>query len=219
MNDFELPADLKSRIMKEVAARPTTTRSTEMLRAALLVGSSVALALAIFFLVGGVRVTGRPTSLIVGTAIGTAIIAGVGTWLLLGRRRSMLGRSSIALCVVALVTPLSLLFWKVAWSAQYPGALDPWPGRIGLKCLRWSLLMGIFPLVALLFARRRTDPTHPRIAGLGAGASVGLCTALFVDMWCPVAYVPHFLLGHILPIALLAIAGLWLGKALLAPRK
>jgi hypothetical protein len=131
----------------------------------------------------------------------------------------MLGRSSLALCVVALVTPLALLFWKVVWSAQYPGGLDPWAGRIGFKCLWLTQLMGIFPLLALLFARRRTDPTHPRIAGLSAGASVGLCVALFVDMWCPVAYVPHFLLGHMLPIALLAVAGLLLGKVLLAPKR
>ena len=71
----------------------------------------------------------------------------------------------------------------------------------------------------MLFARRGTDPTHPRIAGLSAGASIGLCVALFVDMWCPVAHVPHFLLGHILPIALLALAGVFIGKALLSPKK
>ncbi len=177
------------------------------------------MAIAIFFALGGLRLTGRPTSLIVGTSLGTAVIAGIAAWFLIGRRRSMLGRSSLALCVVALVTPLALLFWKVVWSAQYPGGLDPWPGRIGFKCLRLTLLMGIFPLVALLFSRRRTDPTHPRIAGLAAGASVGLCAAFFVDAWCPVAYVPHFLLGHILPIALLALAGLWLGKVLLTPKK
>jgi hypothetical protein len=162
-----------------------------------------------------------------GTSLGTAVIAAVGTWIAFGRRRSMLGRSSLALCVMALVTPVALVFWKVVWSSQFAGGpdprfiggLDPWPGRIGYKCFWLSLVMGALPLLALLFARRRTDPTHPRIAGLSAGASVGLCVALFVDMWCPVGYLPHFMLGHILPIILLALAGLWIGKVLLAPKK
>jgi hypothetical protein len=219
MSNLELPSHLKARILQQAAEKPAPTRSVEKRRAWILLLSSMAVAVAVFFLRGGVRVTNRPAALIVGTSLGTAVIAGVGTWMLLGRRRSMLGRSSVALCVMALVTPIALLFWKIVWSAQFPGGLDPWPGRIGFKCFWLSLLMGALPLVALLFARRRTDPTHPRIAGLAAGASVGLCVALFVDMWCPVAYVPHFLLGHILPIALLSLAGLWIGKALLAPKK
>ncbi|HEX9294871.1 MAG TPA: NrsF family protein [Polyangiaceae bacterium] len=219
MKEVELPSDLKARLLKQIEQKPAPTRRTEMFRASLLVAGSIAIGLVIFLVRGGIRMTGRPTSLIVGTSLGTALIAGVGTWMALGRRRSMLGRSSLALCVTALVTPLALLFWKVVWSSQYPGGLDPWPGRIGFRCLNLSLLMGVLPLVALLFARRGTDPTHPRLAGLSAGASVGLCVALFVDMWCPVGYVPHFLIGHILPIALLALAGLWFGKVLLPPRK
>jgi len=219
MSEVPLPSDLKARVMKQAAQHPAPTRGTEAGRAVLLVAGSIAVALAIFFVRGGVRVTGRPMALIVGTSLGTAIVAAVGAWIALGRGRSMIGRSSLALLVMALITPLALLFWKIVWSAQFPAGLDPWPGRIGFRCLRLSLLMGVPPLIALLFVRRRTDPTHPHLAGLSAGASVGLCVALFVDMWCPVAYLPHFLLGHLLPIALLAIAGLAIGKVLLAPKK
>ncbi len=218
MSEVDLPSDLKARVLKQVHQKPTPTRRSEVLRAALLVAGSVAIGFVVFLLRGGIRITGRPTTLIVGTSLGTATIAAVGTWVGIGRRRSMLGRSSLALCVMALVTPLALLFWKVIWSAQFPGGLDPWPGRIGFRCLNLTLLMGVLPLLALLFARRGTDPTHPRLAGLSAGASVGLCVSVFVDMWCPVGYVPHFLLGHILPIALLALAGVWFGKVLLPPK-
>jgi len=219
MSEVQLPSDLKARILKQAQERPAPTRRTEMVRAALLVAGSIALAIGIFYLRGGVRVTGRPTSLILGTSLGTAAIAAIGTWFALGRRRSMLGRSSLGLLVMAAVTPLALLFWKVVWSAQYPAGLDPWPGRIGFRCLTLSMLMGVPPLLALLFVRRRTDPTHPHLAGLSAGASVGLCVSLFVDMWCPVAYIPHFFLGHPLPIALLALAGFGIGNVLLAPKK
>jgi hypothetical protein len=69
----------------------------------------------------------------------------------------------------------------------------------------------------LLFARRGTDPTHPGVAALSLGANVGLSVAVFVDLWCPVGYVPHLLLGHMLPIGLLGLAGLCMGKRLLAP--
>ncbi len=218
MSQLPLPSDLKARILKEVKERPAPTRKAEALRAALLIAASIGVALAIFLVRGGVRLTGRPAALIIGTSLGTAVIAAVGAWFALGRRRSMLGRSSLALLVVAVVTPFALLFWKVIWSAQFSGATDPWPERVGFRCLKLTLLMGVPPLLAILFARRRTDPTHPRLAGLGAGASVGLCVALFVDMWCPVAYLPHLLLGHILPIALLALLGLLVGTLLLAPK-
>jgi hypothetical protein len=219
MNDARLPDDLKARILQQVAKTPAPTRSAERKRAALLIGASIAVALSVFFLRGGIRMTGRPTSLIVGTSLGTAVIAAVGAWIGLGRGRSMIGRSSVALLVMAAATPLALLFWKIVWSAGYEGGLDAWPGRVGFRCLNLTLMMGVLPLVALLVARRRTDPTHPRLAGLGAGASVGLCVALFVDMWCPVAYVPHFLLGHVLPILLLSLAGFVIGQMLLVPKK
>jgi hypothetical protein len=59
--------------------------------------------------------------------------------------------------------------------------------------------------------RRRSDPTHPRLSGAAIGAAVGAFTWVFVDLWCPVAYVPHLLLGHILPLVATTVAGAWLG--------
>ena len=156
-------------------------------------------------------------TLVIGTSLGTAVVAAAGMWWALNRRRSMIGRSSRTLLIAATVTPLALLSWKVTWSVLYPRALDPWPGRMGFRCLQLSLLLGVLPLSALLFARRGTDPTHPGVAAFSFGVSVGLCVALFVDLWCPVGYVPHVLLGHMLPIGLLGLAGFCMGKKLLAP--
>jgi len=39
-----------------------------------------------------------------------------------------------------------------------------------------------------------------------------------VDLWCPVASVPHLLLGHVLPLGILAAVGALLGDALLSLR-
>jgi hypothetical protein len=51
------------------------------------------------------------------------------------------------------------------------------------------------------------------------GFAAGAYAWFVVDLWCPVAYVPHLLIGHLLPLFLLAGAGALLGKALLPPRK
>jgi hypothetical protein len=38
-----------------------------------------------------------------------------------------------------------------------------------------------------------------------------------VDLWCPIAFVPHVLLGHILPLVVVAMVGVWAGRRLLRP--
>jgi hypothetical protein len=65
--------------------------------------------------------------------------------------------------------------------------------------------------------RRRTDPVHPGIAGAVLGVTAGLAAGSLVDLWCPVGHIPHVLLGHILPLVLVALAGAWAGRRLLAP--
>ena len=69
-------------------------------------------------------------------------------------------------------------------------------------------------LFAALMSWRRSDPVTPRATGAAFGAGAGLGSALLVDLWCPVAYVPHLLLGHVLPIAILSLAGALIGGRL-----
>ncbi len=128
----------------------------------------------------------------------------------------MLGRPRAWLLATIVASPIALVGWKILWSAQFDQGLDPWPERLGFRCLSLSLALGALPLLAVLIGRRGSEPRHPRIAGGGTGASVGLAVAVFVDMWCPVAYVPHFLLGHVVPIAVLGLIGFSLGTTLLA---
>src|SRR5258708_2375809 len=108
--------------------------------------------------------------------------------------------------------------WKISYSSQFAHGLDPWPGRPGLRCLGLTLAMSALPLLALLYVRRGTDPTHPRTAGFGLGAATGLGAAVFVDMSCPVAHASHLLLGHVLPIGILSLAGVWLGRTFFRPK-
>jgi hypothetical protein len=78
-----------------------------------------------------------------------------------------------------------------------------------------SVATGGILLGAALLAWRRVDPVTPRMTGAAFGAGAGLGSALLVDLWCPVFYVPHLLLGHVLPIAVLAAAGAALGVGVL----
>jgi hypothetical protein len=59
---------------------------------------------------------------------------------------------------------------------------------------------------------------HPALNGTGIGFAAGACAWVAVDLWCPIAYVPHLLLGHLLPVFLLALTGALLGRLLLPHR-
>ena len=212
-----LSEELKSRILHAARTVPAPTRAVESKRAVWLIGGAVLASLVAYLALGGVRLTNRPTSLVMGTVAGTATIAALAIWAALGRGRAMPGRTSDGLTAIAIASPLALFVWKIFWSAAYDHGLDPWPLRPGLRCLAMSLTLGALPLASLLFTRRGTDAVHPGRAGMGMGAALGLGVAALVDAWCPVAYVPHLLLGHILPLAVFGAAGLWFGRKILAP--
>jgi hypothetical protein len=217
MNHTMPSEDLKMRLLGAIEATPAPTREEESKRAAWIVGGALLLSMVAFIGLGGVRMTDRATPLVIGTVGGTATIAALALWAALGRGRTMLGRSSSLLTAVVIASPIALLAWKVLWSAQYDHGIDRWPSRLGLKCLAISLALGALPLGALLFSRRGTDAVHPGRAGLGIGVGIGLAAATLVDAWCPVAYLPHLLLGHLLPLSLLGALGLFLGRKMLAP--
>ena len=210
-------AELRDRILAAVAHERPPTRRVHLLRAWLLLTVGAAVSLAIFFAFGGMRSTGRPASLILATSLGAAVVAAFTMWGADVHGGRMLGRPRRWLIAVAVLAPLALFAWKIAVSAAYPGGLVAWPERIGFRCLRLSLLLGVWPLTALLFARRSVL-VHPTLAGLALGVSVGTWDWLLVDLWCPVAFVPHLLLGHVLPLLLLGAAGALAGRWLLSPR-
>jgi hypothetical protein len=212
------PPDLKQRILDEAKRHPAPTRSALTVGSALAILAGTLFCVALFLAVGGHRPSTRPPALVAITAGGALLIAAVALWIAVRRGRSMLGRPLQWLVALACLTPLALLAWKIGWSALYPGMSGPWPGRIGLRCLGLSLSMGLGPLAALVWARRRSDPTHPAATGLAIGVAVGAGIWMLVDLWCPVAYPPHLLLGHVLPLVLLALGGAWLGHQIISIR-
>jgi hypothetical protein len=76
-------------------------------------------------------------------------------------------------------------------------------------------VLGVWPLVALILARRGSDPVHPGATGAAIGAAVGCATGVLLDLWCPIADPSHVFFGHILPLLALSLAGVLLGRWLL----
>lgn len=159
----------------------------------------------------------RSIWLVVTTAGGALGVAATALWLALWRGRSMLGRSRRWLLYGTVLVPVSLLAWKIAWSMAFGDPMVRWPERPGLRCLSLSLLVALGPLLSFLAIRRHT-PVHPVLNGALMGIAAGACAWVAVDLWCPVAHVPHLLLGHVLPLSVLAAVGALLGQAFLSLR-
>lgn len=222
-----LPAGLRDRILRQVEAEPAPTRAATQWRAALYVFLAFALSLTVFFWMGGVRmgraggadpeVADRSVALVAATAGGTALLALGVIWVAFARGRSALGRPRVLLAALAVASPLILLFWKLVVSAQVDDMTIEWATRPGFRCLKLTLATGLFPLLAFVMARKGSDPVHPYTLGASLGAAAGTFAALLTDLWCPVAYLPHLLLGHVLPLVSLTAVGAGLGL-LLRPR-
>ncbi len=129
----------------------------------------------------------------------------------------MLGRSRAGLLCAIALAPIGLFAWKVGCSVAFGDPMVVWPHRPGLKCLALSLFVAVGPLLSFL-AARRSAPVQPALNGAAIGVASGACAWVALDLWCPVAFVPHLLLGHVLPLCILAGTGALLGQALLSLR-
>jgi hypothetical protein len=216
--DESLPEHLKTRVLAAARALPSPTLHEERRRQRLRDALAVALALICFFAAGGVQLGARSTALVIGSSGGAVLIALVAAWLGLGRGHSMLGRPRWLLLLIVLAVPPLLFLWKLWWSARFVGGLAAVAERPGLRCCALSLLLALAPLGALVWARRGRDSVHPRALGAAIAVAVGALVWVAVDGWCPVGDPRHVLLGHVLPLELLALGGAILGGRLLAVR-
>jgi hypothetical protein len=225
-----MTAELKASVLAAAAAEPSPTRDAVRQRNVLwgvLAAASGVAAFVVFALltsdghllrfgtaVGPDRHLERSIWEVLATAGGALAIATTALWVSLRRGSSMLGRSSTWLLGAIAVIPLALFGWKVACSVAFADPMAEWLQRAGLRCLALSLLVAAGPLLAFL-AIRRIAPAHPALNGAAIGVTAGACAWVGVDLWCPIAFVPHLLLGHVLPLGILAGAGALLGRALL----
>jgi hypothetical protein len=216
MRASEPAPDLKQRVLAAVRSEPATTRPAERLRAGLVLAICAAIAVAIFIEFGGLRRYERPIVLVAWTCLGWVLATGAAAWIGIARGRSMLGRSTAALATLIVLTPFALLAWKIGATLPFGDQMMmPWPTRGGFRCLSLTLAMAAPLLAGCIAIRRRSDPVHPGIAGAALGIMAGVASGTLVDLWCPVAYLPHLLLGHILPLLVAALFGAWSGRRFL----
>jgi hypothetical protein len=227
-------AELRARVLAAAAAEPSPTRAVVKRRNIFIGILAAASGLGAFVLFAQLMSDGRlvrlggevaprqylerSIGLVVATAGGALGVAAIALWLALSRGRSMLGRSRRWLLYGIALIPLGLFTWKVACSLAFGDPMVQWPERAGLRCLSFSLIVAAGPLLAFL-AARRSAPTQPALNGAVMGLAAGACAWVAVDLWCPVAYVPHLLLGHVLPLFVLAGVGALLGQTLLSIRR
>ena len=70
----------------------------------------------------------------------------------------------------------------------------------------------------MLAVRRRSELHHPVLAGACIGTAAGAFAWVLTDLWCPVAYVPHLFLGHVLPLVCFVAVGAGAGSRWLGAR-
>ena len=227
-----MSAELRARVLAAAAAEPSPTRAAVRRRNLFmgLVATASGIGAFVIFAAlmsegGLLRLGGeiapqqhleRPVGLVVATASGALGVAATAVWLALRRGRSMLGRSRRRLLCGAILIPISLLAWKIGCSIAFAAAMVAWPERPGERCLALSLLVAAGPLLSFI-AIRRSAPVQPALNGAVMGFAAGACAWVAAELWCPVAFVPHLLLGHVLPLGVLAAGGALLGRAFLEP--
>ena len=212
-------SDVKARILADLQATPSPTRSASQLYAWLVLPSSIIVAAALFFAFDGLKHgQGRANWFFLASCLGWAAVAALSIWGAFMRGRSAIGRSRAFLIAVAIGTPALLFALMFGLAIAHPEVTLVHPERIGFRCMGLTVAAAAFPLLSLSLARRESDPVHPIATGAALGSACGASAGVMVEMWCPVATPQHVLVGHILPIVLLAILGALLGARVIAMR-
>jgi hypothetical protein len=213
------PADLRARILAEVARTPAPTRREHRKRIALIAGVGALATSSLFFATGGFAQGARPLELVAFTAGFALLAALVLTRLSAGVSGSMLGRPRHILLLACVAAAPVLAIVALAAATLWPEqAAEAFPSKANLTCAAITIMQGALPLIALIVPKRGSDPVHPAITGAALGMTAGAWTAMMAYLRCPHAAAFHCIVAHVLPTLVLTAAGAILGRALLKIR-
>ena len=216
----ELPSDPKARLMAAIQRAPSQTRRAALARTWLVLPAGVIITAALYFAFNGIEHgKGRALWFYVTCAVSWTAVAALSLWGALGRARASSWRSRSALLAFALGTPAVLFATMFFFAVATPEVTTIHPEKIGFKCLGLTFAAAAFPLVALLYAKRESDPVHPSFTGAALGSACGAAAGIMVELGGPVAAPRHVAFGHILPIMVLAGLGALLGARILGLRR
>ncbi len=200
------PESLKLRVLAAARWNPAPERTDRFLPGLGLTALAAVAMVGVLALAGGpfhAHAAGRPAASGAWIVAGTLALAVAATWLSLPRRRSMLSPARGQLLAVAIGVPVLFGSWLLLGHTTYD---DPFV-RAGFRCFALTAATAPWPFLALAYLGRRLDPRHPALAGAALGATAGAWAAVMVELWCPLAAPDHVVVGHLLPLALLALAG------------
>ena len=209
--------DLRARVLGAIRQEPAPVRAVVARRSAL--AFALAFLPMIVFETYDLHLGARPFGFVVANVAGWALLAFVATWGALGRGRSMLGRPRGWLAAIALALPPLLLGVAAL-------AYGPWPAAMGndcggpgdFKCCAATLAFAIGPLAGFAYARRESDPVHPKLTGAALGASAGAWSAVSMAIHCPFTSIRHVVIGHVAPVIAFALIGVLIGSRIIGVR-
>ena len=116
--------------------------------------------------------------------------------------------------VVPLYAVLTLVSPLHAHAAPPFGVdISPW----GARCLVLAGVVGGLTLAAFTAALRRAVPSASGLRGAALGAAAGAWAGLTVFIFCPSGELSHLVIGHVLPVLALTLAGLFAIPRVLRP--
>ena len=210
--DVAPSALLRARLMAAVDGEPVPARPVgEKRRAILAIGVGAAL---LFGSLAAARpsLTGRPAAYVTTLIAAWALVGVVATWAAATRGRSMLGRPAGWRLGVAVGTPLALVATSMAVALAWPAPALDVPAAVHGICFAMTVGLAVGPLVLLLVLHGATDPVRPGLTASSLAAAAGAWGAVAIALHCPVATSEHVLLGHVLPVAILAAVGIAAGR-------
>jgi hypothetical protein len=211
--------DLRARVMAAVRARPVAVAAVGARRRAWLVTAAFVFSAGVSVAIGRPGLRGRPLAYVLALTCAAVLIAGAATWAGVARGRSMLGRTVGWKMAAATLTPILLFVASLAFGSLWPATVVEDSGAgAHLSCVAGTAAFALGPLAAFLATRRASDPVAPRLTGAGIAAAAGAWGALAIELHCRYTSPLHVLLGHVMPVALLALAGVVVGARLLAIR-
>lgn len=202
--------NLKARVLAAARATPSPTRRAGRRLGVLVTLAAVGISFGVFLVAGGFPDrSGRPAWLVGRTLVAWGLAATWATWGALHRKGAIAPPGS-RLLAIAIGTPLMLFGFAILNRVLAPD-IEPTATHGALECLRLSLLIGIWPLAALAFARRGSNPVNPGATGAALGAAAGAWAGVLAGTWCPSLDPGHVVVGHVVPIAALSLMGLFFG--------
>jgi len=215
-----LSPELRERILSAAKKAPAPTRQQTTRTTAIVLIAGFGSALALFLSIGGYVGGNRPASYMAMSIAGWLAMALIASWGAFGRGGSMLGRPASWLGTIAVCTTPLLGAWIMLGALGWPGtASQSCPPEVDAGCLKFTIILSLAPFAAFLFARRNSDPVHPRVTGAALGAASGAWGALCMNAHCSCAAPLHQFIGHAVPITLLAVVGFLVGGLVLRVRE